>query len=198
MIEPRTWDERYKTSDLPWDTGRPDMHLQALMPHLALDSALDIGCGTGTNAVWLAQLGHRVVGVDLSPVAIERSQERAEAAGVPVVFQSLDVLEDPIPGAPFDLVFDRGCFHVFEGEQRTAFAQKVASLLAPDGVWISLLGSTDGPERDTGPPRRSAAEVMAAVEPFFEVQELRSVPFDEGLHAQKRAWLLLASPRRSR
>ncbi|MGA7303523.1 MAG: hypothetical protein WBW88_01565, partial [Rhodothermales bacterium] len=66
---------------------------------------------------------------------------------------------------------------------------------APEARWHSLIGSTDGPPRDSGPPRRSAAEIIAAVEPHFEILQLRSTVFDQGDHREARAWVLVARRR---
>ena len=91
----------------------------------------------------------------------------------------LDFLAGKPEGGPFDFVFDRGTFHVFDdAEVRARFAERVAALLAPDGQWLSLIGSTDGGPRDTGPPRRSAREVLASIEPLLELVELRADYFE--------------------
>jgi len=173
------WDERYASGDVPWDVGVPDEHLTGFVESLGPGRrrALEIGCGTGTNALWLAGRGWEVVAVDLSPLAVERARAKAPA-GVSCTFQRLDFLEEAAPGGPFDLVFDRGCFHVFdEPGERRRFAERVASLLAPRGLWLSLVGSTEGPARQEGPPRRSARDVMAAIEPALEIVELRRIAF---------------------
>jgi hypothetical protein len=99
------------------------------------------------------------------------------------------------PGGPFEFVFDRGCFHVFDDDSdRARFAQKVAAHLVEDGWWLSLIGSTEGAPRDEGPPRRSARDVMNAIEPSLEIVQLRSTEFtvcDEGL----KSWLCLSRKR---
>ncbi len=105
----------------------------------------------------------------------------------------LQPAEDEV-GLP--LVYDRGCFHSFgDGSDRARFAGRVAELLESGGLWHSLIGSTDGPPRDDGPPRRSAADIMAAVEPHFEILALKSTTFDEEGHQTKRAWILIARKR---
>ena len=158
--------------------------------------ALEIGCGTGTNAVWLAERGFTVTAVDFAETAISAARERAAGAGVSVEWAALDFLNDEIPGGPFDFVFDRGCFHVFdEADVQATFARRVADLLRPEGMWLSLIGSTEGPERDTGPPRRSARDVMAAVEPVLELVQLRAVSFAVTMEATPAAWRCLTRKR---
>jgi hypothetical protein len=79
---------------------------------------------------------------------------------------------------PFQFVFDRGCFHVFdEPEESARFSAQVAAALAPAGLWLSLIGSTEDPPREVGPPRRSAGEVILAIEPALEIVELRTAEF---------------------
>lgn len=196
--EQRDWDRRYVDDQLPWDTGEPDPHLAEVIEEheIAPGKALEVGCGTGTNAIWLAEQGFEVTGVDISETAIARAEKKAAEAQAECEFLTADFLADPIPGAPFDFVYDRGVFHVFDrAAERSQFAAKVAESLAPDGMWHSLIGSTDGPPRETGPPRRSAVEVVSAAEPHFEILELTSTPFDQGRHSQARAWILVARRR---
>lgn len=193
------WEKRYVSGDLPWDSGQPDVHLSHMLEafDIAPGTALDLGCGTGTNAVWLCQRGFSVTGVDVSATAVQAAQRRAEAcAGGRCRFHTLDVLTQPVPDAPFALAYDRGCFHTFDQpEHRAAFATAVAAALGDDGIWISVIGSTDGPPREEGPPRRSARDVADAVEPCFEILLLESTQFDPLRHRDKRAWLLVARKR---
>lgn len=192
------WDERYEAGETPWDTGEPDEQLVEFLSSNPLKGgrALDVGCGTGTNALWLAGEGLAVLGVDISSAAIERACAKAGKGASHCHFATADFLEDAISDGPFDLVFDRGCLHVFDkAEDRARFAQRVAALLKPEGRWLSLIGSTEGPERDIGPPRRSAREVVSAIEPGLEILELRSIHFRANLPAPAAAWRCVARPR---
>ena len=197
--DPLRWEQRYLEKDVPWDSGQPDSHLLAVTESYGLNSgkALDIGCGTGTNAIWLEGAGFDVLGLDLSSTAIEQARAKAVAAGASCRFLTTDFLAEEVPGGPFDLVYDRGCFHVFDEPERSRFVARVAQLLAPNGVWHSLLGSTDGPPRDTGPPRRSLAEIAAAVEPYFEMLEMTATTFDNDRISFARAWIMVARKRGS-
>lgn len=192
------WDERYTTGETPWATGQPAPALVELSRagRLPRGRALDIGCGTGTNARYLASRGYDVVGVEVSGSAIERAVAADSVAGGSIELKQLDFLVDDPPAGPFDLVFDRGCFHVFDdpSDQRR-FAERVAGCLGPDGLWVSLLGSTEGPVRDHGPPRRSARDIVNAVEPALEIVELRAIELDADLPGRTSGWLLLARRR---
>lgn len=198
MTDSANWDERYRTGDLPWDTQRLDKNLERVVAEHPIEpcAALEIGCGTGTNAIWLARRGFQVTALDVSPVAIGMGREKASLAGAAVEFLAADVLADDIPGAPFGFAFDRGCFHSFsEPEERLACAGAVAGRLAEGGLWFSLIGSTDGPDRETGPPRRSARDIAEAAEPFFEILSLSTTHFDSDQSEPPRAWACLMRKR---
>lgn len=197
----RDWDDNYAQGFIPWDTDEPDPNLVDTVQRLDVrpGRALDVGCGTGTHAVWLASLGFEVVGVDLSERAVELARARAEATQTDgsCTFVAVDFLTSPPPGGPFDFVFDRGCFHVFDQPaERAGFAASVDAALAREGYWLSLIGSTEGPPREFGPPRRSARDVTEAIEPVLEILELRSTVFDLHLADEApRAWVCLSRRR---
>jgi SAM-dependent methyltransferase len=161
----------------------------------ATGRALEVGSGTGTNAIWLAERGFEVLGVDIAPLAVEQARAKLQGKKLSCRFETLDFLAEAPAGGPFDFVFDRGCLHVFdEAEERARFAARVASALAPGGSWLSLCGSTEGPARDTGPPRRSARELVGAIEPELEILELRSVEF-KTQPVPAKAWFCLSQRR---
>jgi len=190
-----SWNESYASGELPWDTGLPEPLLVEFVTSsgVAPGRALEIGAGTGTNAIWLAERGFDVLGVDVSPLAVERARAKMNGRELSCRFDALDFLAAPPPHGPFQFVFDRGCFHVFdEQDERQRFAAQVAAALSPGGLWLSLIGSTEGPLREVGPPRRSAREVILAIEPALEIVELRSAEF-RGNNAK--AWFCLSRQR---
>ena len=184
----RCWNESYAAGELPWDTGEPEPLLVEFVTagRVRPTRTLEIGAGTGTNALWLAERGFEVLGIDVAQLAVERAMAKLEARALRCRFATLDFLaappaNDPFGlalGGPFEFVFDRGCFHVFdEPGERARFAARVAAALAPGGLWLSLIGSTEGPPREVGPPRRTAREVILAIEPALEIVELRAAEF---------------------
>jgi SAM-dependent methyltransferase len=190
-----SWNESYASGQLPWDTGQPEPLLVEFVTLSGVKPSptLEIGAGTGTNTIWMAERGFHVLGVDVSPLAVERARAKMEGRSLPCRFEALDFLAATPPGGPFQFVFDRGCFHVFdEPDERQRFAARVAAALAPGGLWLSLIGSTEGSSREVGPPRRSAVEVILAIEPALEVVELRSAEF-HGSNAK--AWFCLSRQR---
>jgi len=190
-----SWNESYASGQLPWDTGQPEPLLVEFVTSGAVTpgAALEIGAGTGTNAIWMAERGFDVLGIDVAPLAVERAHAKMEGRALRCRFAAWDFLAAPPPDGPFQFVFDRGCFHVFdEPVERQRFAAQVAAALAPGGLWLSLIGSTEGPSCDVGPPRRSAREVTLAIEPALEIVELRSAEF-RGHDAK--AWFCLSRQR---
>lgn len=190
-----SWNESYASGQLPWDTGQPEPVLVEFVNSNAVTpgAMLEIGAGTGTNAIWMAERGFDVLGVDVAPLAIERARAKMDGRALRCRFAISDILAAPPPGGPFQFVFDRGCFHVFdEAHERQQFAAQVAAVLAPGGLWLSLIGSTEGPPREVGPPRRSAREVTLALEPALEVIELRSGEFRD---ANAKAWICVSRRR---
>jgi SAM-dependent methyltransferase len=190
-----SWNDSYASGVLPWDTGQPEPLLVEFVSSggVAPGRALEVGSGTGTNAIWLAERGFDVLGVDVSPLAVEKARAKIEGSNLRCSFATLDFLAAPPPGGPFHFVFDRGCFHVFDHpEERSRFAEYVAAALESGGLWLSLIGSTEGPPREVGPPRRSAGEITLAVEPALEIVELRSAEFRGN---DVKAWFCLSRRR---
>ncbi len=191
-----SWNESYASGNPPWDTGKPEALLVEFVTSRGIAPArtLEIGAGTGTNAIWLAERGFDVLGVDVSSLAVEIARAKIKKHNLRCRFETLDFLGVSVPDGSFQFVFDRGCFHVFdEPAERECFAAGVAAVLEPGGLWLSLIGSTEGTARDVGPPRRSAREVALAIEPALEIVELRSAEF-RGNDAK--AWFCLSRQRR--
>jgi len=189
------WEQRYETGFTPWDIGRPDGHLMELVRDhpIVPGRALEVGCGTGTNAIWLAEQGFEVLATDVSALAVKQAREKVALAGVTVTLLHGSF---PSTGEPFAFAFDRGCFHSFDdAAERADFAAQLASQLAADGLWLSIIGSTDGPPRDHGPPRRSAREVATAMEPHFEILSLQARDMNANLPSVPRAWVCLMKKR---
>jgi len=179
MIEEQ-YKEQYKAGNTPWDIGKPDFNLIQTVPTMVIKpcKALDIGCGTGYNSIWLSRKGFDVIGIDASEIAIQKSLDEASKANVKCTFIEIDFLTNKIEGAPFGFAFDRGCFHSFNSnEERKIFAKNVADHLEKDGLWMSILGNADEQRDRPGPPQRTARDIINSVEPYFEILSLVSSHF---------------------
>ncbi len=97
--------------------------------------ALDLGCGPGRNAVWLAEQGYEVDALDLSPGALDWGRERAADAGVEVNFVRTNIFEWSVPDDAYDLVYDSGCFHHLPPHRRISFRSLVEQTVAPGGAF---------------------------------------------------------------
>jgi len=190
--------KRYKTGDTPWDIGKPDFNLIEIVTKTPIKSckALDIGCGTGDNSIWLAQNHFIVTGTDISEVAIKKAKEKASKNDVKCTFLVVDFFKSRIEGAPFGFVFDRGCFHTFDSdEERKTFAKNVAACLEKNGLWLSLIGSADEQRQGPGPPQRTANDIVVAVEPYFEILSLASSHFGSNRQNPPKCWACLMQKR---
>jgi len=190
--------ERYKSGNTPWDAGQPDFNLIEIVTKNPILSckALDVGCGTGDNSIWLAQNRFQVIGTDTSDIAIEKAKGKASKANVECDFMLVDFTKNKIEGTRFGFVFDRGCFHSFSSEDdRRRFAKNVATHLEEAGLWLTIVGNADEDRQGPGPPQRTAGDMVLAVEPYFEILSLESSHFGSKRPNPPRAWRCLMQKR---
>lgn len=166
-MEKVDWDQRYVDSNTPWDSGTPSEVLTAFLEEglVKPGRALELGCGTGTNAIFLAQRGFEVTAVDLSAVAINKAKEKAKQAGCNVNFVQADVTALPDVGAPFPFVFDRGTYHVVRGINLEGLQKTLSQVVAPGGYYLVLVGNAneDAPPAQ-GPPRVTSHDLCRELE----------------------------------
>jgi methyl halide transferase len=172
------WDTRYRTGNTPWETGHPSTELQRVITEdkIAPCPALELGCGTGGNAVWLAQRGFDVTALDISPLAIERARQRAAAAGANVRFLAADLVAGPDVGGPFGFFFDRGCYHIVRELDLTAYLRLLERALRPGATGLVLAGNASRPR--TGPPVVTEEQIRGELGRLFEVVRVREFQFD--------------------
>ena len=131
------WDQFYadRSRPVPFFTTKPDEHLASYLTRGLITSgrALDLGCGPGRNALYLASAGFTVDAVDLSPTAIAWATDRARAAGASVNFQCGDAFSLPSLTGPYTLIHDSGCLHHLPPHRRISYLSLLARTLAPGG-----------------------------------------------------------------
>lgn len=124
------WDALYSERPTIW-SGEPNAQLVAEASDLSPGSALDVGCGEGADAVWLAQQGWDVTAVDISAVAIERAVQHAEEADVDITFEVLDLMATPPPHGTYDLVTAQ--FFQLADPERSIFVRGLGDAVRPSG-----------------------------------------------------------------
>ncbi len=177
---PPDWNERYAQGNTPWDSGHPSEELQRILAEreIARGRALELGCGTGTNAVFLAEQGFEVTAVDVSSLAIEQARAKAAEAGVDVTLEVADLLDLPDLGAPFPFVFDRGVYHTVRRDNEKGFVEMLSRVTAPGGIYLTLAGNANEVRPgEEGPPRVSAEEICRELCPPMELIQLREIHF---------------------
>jgi len=174
----------------PWDIGRP----QATIVRLAeageiTGSVLDVGCGTGENALYLAERGIgenalylaergiQVVGVDAAPVAIERAEAKARDRGIGVEFLVWDALRLAELGRTFDTAIDVGLFHSFQDEERPVYAKNLHAVLEPGGRYVMLCWSERN-EWGYGPRRVTKEEIRETFADAWTVDSIEDAAFE--------------------
>jgi cyclopropane fatty-acyl-phospholipid synthase-like methyltransferase len=130
----------------PWDTGISPPELMQFIQNHPSGRALDLGCGTGTNVITLAQHGWLTTGVDFAWRAIRIAHQKARRVGVQVDLRVDDVTRLENLSGPFDLILDIGCFHSLQREQRERYIRNLIRLLTPSGTYLLYIFFKDNPE----------------------------------------------------
>ena len=165
----------YRYFHMPWDGG-PRNELVELVESRRIppSRAIDLGCGTGSNAVFLAQHGFDVTGVDYSSAAIEKARERARAAKVLVKFMVDDLTDLRHVTGPFDLLVDYGVLDDLRPKDRDLYVQNVLPLAHPGTRY--LLYTWEWPlrwwERATFAAALEPGEVERRFGAHFEIEPL--------------------------
>jgi SAM-dependent methyltransferase len=175
---------RYLFGRPPWDTNVTPPELVALIEDEGLPAgqALELGCGTGTNAIYLARHGWQVTALDFVPRAIGQARRKARRAGVrgETRFRVADVSRlDALDLPPFDFALDIGCLHALRPEQRRSYAAGLSAVVRPGAAYllyalfpregsIGLMGLTPDGVRALFEPRFRVLDVNQGVDSASE------------------------------
>lgn len=172
--------------DITWFTGAATPRLVELVSHGAIPRGarvVDLGCGPGVDALFLALQGMRVTAIDRSATALEVARKTAALWGVEVDWVEGDVLGTPLEDASADAVNDSFIFHNVAPEMRAPYAREVARLLRPGGLYV-MRGYSDRMPAGTGSFRLTADDIFAAFNPDFECELLKR---EQGLPTAQKA-----------
>jgi ubiquinone/menaquinone biosynthesis C-methylase UbiE len=145
-----------------WDLGRPQKPFIEIADQIT-EAVLDAGCGTGDNALFFAQRGQPVVGIDFVEFPVMEAKRKAEELGVTAEFLQMDALKLPSLDRQFDSVIDCGLFHVFSDADRRAYVAGLAHVTKLGGRLFLMCFSDQepaGPGRRPRSPRRRSWTVV--------------------------------------
>jgi SAM-dependent methyltransferase len=173
----KTWQE------LPWSHDEPSLFLAEICNERKPGTALDIGCGAGTDSVFLAQQGWDVTSLDFMPKALEYTQARAAEAGVSVTPIEADVTTWE-PPQKYDIVLDHGLLHNMDTVRYAEYRERIMSALAEDGEFVLLHWHPlfpGQPQGKIGPVRTNREDIKSFFAPelqekFFAREEFEDLP----------------------
>lgn len=167
----------------PWDIGAPQPAMADLLEkYPPSDPILDLGCGSGDLAIYLAQRGHQVMGIDFVESAIHEARHRADALPSEVAqrltFQVADGLRPSLLQQKFGAVMDSGFYHLFNPEQCSQLIEEVASVLVPGGGYYLHEFAIEFPVPNV-PRQVTIAELQTrfTADKGWRVKEVQSVEF---------------------
>jgi SAM-dependent methyltransferase len=174
-MDPDAWDERYRATDLVWGAEPNRFVAEILGDREPAGRALDLACGEGRNAIWLAKRGWSVTGVDFSEVAIERARKLAAEAGAHVEWVCADVSRyEAEPGA-FALVL--ASYLQVPAAERRAVLARAAAALAPGGELFMIGHALRNLAEGTGGPQHPSV--------LWDPDELAAELRDVGLRVER-------------
>jgi 2-polyprenyl-3-methyl-5-hydroxy-6-metoxy-1,4-benzoquinol methylase len=127
---------RYWRGQTPWDTQITPPEVMEFISRTQPGKALDLGCGTGTNAVTLARRGWQVTGIDFAPKAVRQARRKAAGEGLQIEFHTADVTDLGMLAGVYDYVLDIGCLFTLKANARVRYARELARVLRPQGDYM--------------------------------------------------------------
>jgi SAM-dependent methyltransferase len=175
-VETVLFDRAYLEGAPPWDIEGPQPAVLRLERRGAVAGrVLDVGCGTGENALFLAGRGYDVVGIDASPTAIARARRRAGERGLAAIFVVGDALDLGVLGRRLDTVLDSGLLHVFSDADRARVVEGARTVLRPGGRYLLMCFNEDA--AIPCPRRFSRADLRATFADGWRVESIEATRF---------------------
>ena len=150
----------------PWDTGIAPPELTAFLSTIEPGRALDVGCGTGTNILAMAQKGWEVVGMDIAWLSIVRARRKLGQAGFHACVIHSDIAGEINLQKPFDFILDIGCYHSLSIKERQNYHETIQRLLSPNGTYMMYGHRRTSPDHSHGISSRD----MEAFQGYLELQ----------------------------
>jgi len=174
----------------PWDIGRSQREFVRLEESGKISGdVLDVVCGTGENALFLAGRGHNVWGVDSAPAAIEIARRKAKERDLTATFLVQDTLNLQEIGRTFETGIDSGLFHTLSDPERLLFVRNLSAVLKPGGTYFMLAFSELEPG-GYGPRRITKKEIQAAFSEGWRINEIQAAVFESHTRPEgSRAWM---------
>ena len=178
-----------------------DGHLPAVLRQFEITRgrALEIGCGSAANVIWLARLGFECTGIDLASAALRLARDQASAAGCsPLLIRGAfpdGIPEGALANGGYDFVFDRGVLELVTAPaQRRKFLKLVAQLLSSGGIYYSLIAKRERRQLPGGGTRWTLSEIRKAISPFLRILLVKPVPLDPSNRASPSHWMCIMKP----
>lgn len=185
----KAFEEMYKGLP-PWEIDGPQSEIVHLVEADEIKSpVLDVGCGTGENALYLTKLDFEVTGIDIVPAAVEKALTKAKERSLAATFLVWDALNLQGLQRCFNTVVDSGFFHALPDKKRPVFVESLASVLNSEGKYLMMCFSEHEPG-SWGPRRVTQAEIEETFQQGWVIDYIREARFDTNFGSRKcNAWL---------
>jgi SAM-dependent methyltransferase len=187
------WDADYRGKAPPlWDIGHPAHELEEVVDQgkVRRCRAVDLCCGSGTDAVYLASKGFDVTGIDVAPTALSQAQRRARQAGVSVRWLLADVLAPPKLES-FDFIYDRGCYHVVRDQNLAAYLETLRRISRPGTQFLLLAARADEDEKSALHSGVTEEELRYDFLSLFDIEWMNQSTLENNRGANPSGWSVL-------